>query len=274
MGLARRLYRRMPIWLIGLIVVGAGYLFFALFAYVAADGILFQPRLTGYDTTLPGYVGVPAKDGVTIATVHLPNPPAKYTLLYFHGNAEDLGDLHDRLVDLQRRGFAVVGFDSRGYGLTPGEPREASLYTDMEDVYDYVVNTLGVPPNRIIAYGFSLGAGGAVELAKRKPVAGLVIQAGFVSAYRVVTGVPVLPWDRFRNLDKIAAVNCPVLVMHGSNDRTVPFSHGEKLFAAAKEPKRSFWVFDAGHNNFLDRAGERYWTTMAEFRDVVDQAQR
>jgi len=264
----------MPIWLMGLIVLGVGYGFFALFAFVAADGILFQPRMTGYDTTLPGYVGIPAPDGVTIAAVYLPNPAAKYTLLYFHGNAEDLGELHERLVDLQKHGFAVVGFDSRGYGLTPGEPREAALYADTAVVYDYVVNKLGVPADRIIAYGFSLGAGGAVELAKRKRVAGLVIQAGFVSAYRVVTGVPLLPWDRFRNLDKLPDVRCPVLVMHGSDDRTVPFSHGEKLFAAAHEPKRSFWVYGAGHNNFLDRAGEPYWTTLAEFRDLVEKSQR
>ena len=262
----------MPLWLFGLITLATAYGFFCLFAWLAADGMIFRPRVADYDDTLQGYVGIQAPDGVNIAAVHLPDPTAKYTVIYFHGNAEDIGDLHERLVDFQARGFNAVGFDSRGYGLTPGVPREATLYEDMEVVYEYVTRTLGVAPGRIILYGFSLGSGAAVELATRQPVGGLVIQAGFTSAFRTVTGVTLLPWDRFRNLEKLARVRCPVLVMHGTRDATIPFSHGRKLYEAISGPKLSYWLEDAGHNNFLERAGEEYWATLAKFVELVEQS--
>jgi abhydrolase domain-containing protein 17 len=270
MGIARRIFRRMSLWLLFLIVLALSYAFFAMFAWFAADGLIFAARHASY-TTLPGLIKIPADDGTPIAALHLPNPEARFTILYFHGNAEDLGDIHDRLKELHAHGFAVLSMDYRSYGATPGEPCEANVHTDVVAVYRHAVEKLGVPPDRIIAYGRSLGSGAAVELAASKPVAGLVIQSGFVSAFRCMTGVTLLPWDRFSNLGKIAKVKCPVLIMHGDHDRTIPYAHGQLLLAAANEPKRALWVPGAAHNNFLDVAGERYWEAMKEFRELVER---
>jgi hypothetical protein len=260
----------MPLWSLALLVVGLTYAFFSLFAWFAADGIMFAARHASY-ATLPGLLKIPAADGTPIAALHLPNAEARFTVLYFHGNAEDLGDIHDRLTALRDHGFAVVSMDFRSYGATPGEPTEANVCTDAAAVFRHVVDQFGVPANRIIVYGRSLGSGAAVDLAAREPVAGLVLQSGFLSAFRTMTGIPLLPWDRFANLAKLSRVRCPVLVMHGDTDRTVPYSHGQKLFAVAGEPKRALWVTGAAHNNFVDVAGERYWTALAEFRELLKE---
>lgn len=273
MGLGRRIFKRMPLPIIGLLVFAICYAFFALWAWLSADGMLFPSRASSY-TTLPGMLTIPAKDGTPITAVHLPNPAARYTLLYFHGNAEDLGGIFDHLTALHAHGFAVVAMDFRSYGLTPGTPSEANVFSDATAVYRHVTDRLGVPANRVILYGRSLGSGPAVELAAREPVGGLILQNAFVSAFRTLTGVPLLPWDRFSNLEKMKRVRCPVLVLHGGLDRTVPFSHGEKLFAAAPEPKRSLWLPQAAHNNFVEVAGERYWEALTEFRKLLEENAR
>ncbi|TAF12649.1 MAG: alpha/beta hydrolase, partial [Nostocales cyanobacterium] len=99
----------------------------------------------------------------------------------------------------------------------------------------------------------------------RKPVGGLVLESAFTSAFRVVVPIPILPFDKFNNISKIAKVKCPVLVMHGKQDEVVPFTHGEKLFNAVNSPKLYLWVDSAQHNDFSDVAGEKYGQTLQEF---------
>jgi hypothetical protein len=103
-------------------------------------------------------------------------------------------------------------------------------------------------------------------------LAGLIIESSFTSAFRVIVPFPILPFDKFRNLDKIKKVKCPVLIMHGKADEVIPFQHGQKLFAAAHEPKLSLWVDDAGHNDFMWVAGEQYTKTLRKFIQLIQQA--
>ena len=116
-------------------------------------------------------------------------------------------------------------------------------------------------------HGRSIGGGPAVDLASREPVGGLILESTFTSASRVLTNIRIFPFDRFENINKIGSVRCPVLVIHGKKDRTIPFQHGEKLFAAANEPKVSFWVDNAGHNDLFKAAGGAYLKTIRDFAD-------
>lgn len=99
-----------------------------------------------------------------------------------------------------------------------------------------------------------------------------VVESSFVSAFRVLTRIPILPFDKFVNIDKIGKVRSPVLVIHGKADEVVHFWHGEQLFAAAKEPKLNFWVDGAGHNDLMDVAGDRYAETLRKFAKLVDES--
>jgi abhydrolase domain-containing protein 17 len=256
-----------------LIVVLLVYAAFAAFAYFASDRMIFLPPSASYSAARLPVVMVPTIDGASIATLYLPNPRASLTLLYSHGNAEDLGQLAPWLEEYRRAGFAVLAFDYRGYGASTGGPPSADGATrDMEAVHRHAVRTLGIPPSRIVLYGRSVGSGPATELAARLPVGGLVIESGFVSAFRVLTRVTLLPFDRFHNLRHIREVRSPVLVIHGQEDEVIPFSHGQRLFDAANEPKLALWIEGAHHNDVPLVGGERYWSAIRQFAARVDAA--
>jgi hypothetical protein len=220
-----------------------------------------------------GLQKIKAGDGTEIAVLHLPNPKAQYTIWFFHGNAEDLGDLEPFLVALRDNGFAVFAFDYPGYGLSGGVPSEEALYAAARVARQHLRTTLGVSPEKTMIYGRSLGSGPATQMATEESTGGLILQAPFMSVYRVVTRWRILPFDQFENVKKISKVGSPVLVMHGTADEVIPFRHGEAMLAAAAEPKRSLWVPGAGHNNFIEVAGPRYWGALREFAEMGAKAQ-
>jgi abhydrolase domain-containing protein 17 len=241
------------------------YAAFAAFAWLVSDRMIFQPPTPSYRAGQLPIVMVPT-DGGSIATLHLPNPRAAVTLLYAHGNAEDLGQLAPHLEELRRAGFAVLAFDYRGYGMsTGGPPSAAGATSDMAAVYHHAVKTLGIPPSRLVLYGRSVGSGPATDLATRVPIGGLVLESAFVSAFRVLTRVSLLPFDRFHNLRHIRRVHAPVLVIHGTEDEVIPLSHGRLLYEAAGQPKQALWIEGAHHNDVSLVAGPRFWSTLAAF---------
>src|SRR5439155_21231421 len=131
-----------------------------------------------------------SKDGKQISAIFLPNEKAKYTILYSHGNAEDIGDIRPMLDGLKNLGFSVFAYDYQGYGTSQGKPTESNAYADVLAAYEYLTTRLGISSERIISYGHSLGAALAVDLAARKPVAGVIIESAFTTAFRVVTRIP------------------------------------------------------------------------------------
>lgn len=245
-------------------LVAAVYVALFLFGLLLSEPVIFQPHPAGYrdDNRI---LKLTSRDGRRISAVYLQNPSATYTLLFSHGNAEDLGDDLLFLQVVRDAGFSVLAYDYQGYGTSEGRSSEAHVYEDEEAAYQYLTHQLATPPDRIIAWGRSLGGAAAVDLAARRPLAGLILESSFVSAFRVLTRLPLLPIDKFRTLDKISAVRCPVLVIHGEADRVIPFWHGQKLFSAAPGPKRSLWVPGADHNDVADVAGARYFEALREF---------
>ena len=244
-----------------------------LLAVLFAERLIFQPPPASYRET-SGIIRITAADGVSLAARYLPNPAARFTILYSHGNGEDLGDIAPFLDELRGRGYAVFAYDYRGYGLSGGRPSEAGSYRDIEAAYDYLTGPLGVAPDRLILLGYSVGSGPAADLAVRRPVAGLVIESGFTTAFRAVTRLPLLPFDRFRTIDKVARLSVPLLVIHGRDDHIIPFSHGRRLYAAAPEPKRYLWVEKAGHWDLREAAGEGYWRTLRDFTVLLAEGPR
>lgn len=243
-----------------------------LYVFLTADAKIFLPQPSSYQDT-PEIIKITTPDQIQLSAVYRQNPAAIYTILYAHGNAEDLGDIEPVLQKLQSLKFNVFAYDYRGYGTSQGKPTEAKAYQDIETVYNYLTGQLAVPSQRIIAYGRSVGSGSAVDLASRKRLAGLVLESAFTSAFRVIVPFPIFPFDKFPNIDKIKKVNCPVLVMHGKADDTIPLSHGKQLFAAAKPPKLSLWVDEAGHNDLMWVAGQQYAETLGKFAQLVQSSQ-
>ncbi|MFZ3207887.1 MAG: alpha/beta hydrolase [Geobacteraceae bacterium] len=237
---------------------------YLLLALLFSDRLIFQPPPTRYRDNA-ATIKLKTSDGACISALFLANHEAAYTILYSHGNAEDLGGIGDSLHKLRELGYAVFAYDYHGYGTSQGRPSEQHAYNDIAAAYDYLTRELRIPAERIIAYGYSVGSGPAVELALHRPLAGLILEGAFTTAFRVATRIPILPFDRFRNIDKIRKVRIPVLVIHGTDDRIIPLWHGERIFAASNDPKQMLRVEGANHVDLHDIAGKRYDNALSEF---------
>jgi fermentation-respiration switch protein FrsA (DUF1100 family) len=246
------------------------YIFFLLYGIFFGDRLIFQPQSSSYTDT-DRILKLRTFKGAIISTLYLPNPDATYTILYSHGNAEDLGDIQEVLHQFHEHGFSVIAYDYSGYGTSSGQPSEDAVYADISAVYDYAVRKIGLRPGTILLLGRSVGGGPSLNLATGETVGGIILESSFVSSFRVVTTIPLFPVDKFNNLFKIKALSCPVLVIHGKQDSVIPFWHGERLYEAANPPKMKFWVDGAHHNDLMWTAGEEYWETLERFAGLVDE---
>ena len=202
-------------------------------------------------------------DKVRLNAWYLPNPASEKVLLWFHGNAENIGYGFEQVEFYSRLAVNVLAVDYRGYGKSEGSPDEAGVYRDADAAYDYLTQVRHFQPKNIIVFGHSLGGAVAIDLASRRECGGLIVQSSFTSVKdmaRRTFRIPLfeyIPKSRFNSLAKIRQVRAPILFVHGTRDETVPFSMGQQLFAAAPEPKLFFPVEGAGHNDVNEVGGER-----------------
>ncbi|MEZ5428392.1 MAG: alpha/beta hydrolase [Pyrinomonadaceae bacterium] len=242
-------------------------------AYFFAESLIFQPQAPSYSDK-HSIIKLKTPNGEHIAARYFPDLNARYTILFSHGNAEDIGSAEFFLEELNEAGFAVLAYDYRGYGRSEGRASEKNSYQDIEAAYDYLTGELNVPAERIIIHGRSLGGAVSVDLAARRKCGGLIVESSFVSAFRVMTRHPVLPFDKFVNLEKIRRVSCPVLIVHGKNDSLIPVWHGDALFEAAPEPKTALWVEGAGHNDIFFNAKTAYLQAIRDFSAKLEKNER
>jgi fermentation-respiration switch protein FrsA (DUF1100 family) len=247
-------------------VINAGgfYLLLNLLVFIVSDKLIFVPQLPSY-TTLPNEVRITSGDGETINAVYLEHPDAEFTILFSHGNAEDLGTVVPFVSQFHELGYSVLMYDYRGYGTSEGTPSVARAKEDVTAAYRWLTEKKGIDPKTIIAQGRSVGGGPSTWLAANHEVGGLVIESTFVSTFRVKTRWPLFPWDKFNNLKSMANVTCPVLIMHGRNDEIIPFWHGEKLYEAIPGKKMKLWIDDGMHNDYAYVAGPDYFRAFLAF---------
>ena len=207
----------------------------------------------------PATVGLAAEtirleteDGESLVAWSIPPAADRPLILYFHGNAGGLDLRVERFRAFAAAGMGVLAIEYRGYGASTGRPSERGLKLDGEATYAAAIAS-GVKPERIVAFGESLGSGVAVSIAARHNVGALVLNSPYSSIADVAAAaywfVPVraLLRDPFRNDLIIAQVKAPTLMVHGTKDPVVPVRFGEKLFALANPPKAFWRVEGAGH---------------------------
>ena len=247
---------------------GGTYLLLNLMALLFSEKLIFAPQESSYEH-LPNELKIVSGNGEKINAVFLENPDAEYTILFSHGNAEDLGKVLPFMQQFHTLGYSVLIYDYRGYGTSEGSPSVRKTYQDVDAAYRWLVEEKGIGPKTIIAQGRSVGGGPAAWLAAHRMVGGLVLESTFVSAFRVKTIVPITPWDKFNNLRHIKKTTCPVLVMHGREDQVLPFWHGKKLYEAAPGEKTHLWIDEAQHNDYAYVAGSAYFDAFEQFMLMV-----
>ena len=243
---------------LGLLVIAAFF----------ADRAIFRPPSPSYKDTAE-VIKLETSRSELISAKYYESSGATYTILFSHGNAEDIGMIEPFAWRLRDLGFNVLIYDYPGYGTSSGSPSEEGAYSAIDAAYEFLLTKKKIDPRSIVLQGRSLGGGVAVDLASRKPVAGLILESTFTTAFRVVTRYPILPFDKFENIAKIGEVTCPVLVIHGTNDWTIPVYHGQRLLEAANEPKQALWVAGAGHNDVVYKNEKLYLETVKSFVELI-----
>lgn len=205
----------------------------------------------------------------------------EHVVLFAHSNGDDLGNA---MAEARRLSDAldlsVLAFDYTGYGLSELPPRHARVsssrrpptptgldahraratpsemgcYADIDAAYAYLLAS-GIAPSRIVLIGRSIGSGPVVHLAARAAVAGVVLVAPIASAVRVAlqrvrVTLPLI--DTFANIDKVARIACPVLVVHGTRDELVPVRHAQLLVKRVRNAVEPLFVPTAAHNNVVE----------------------
>ena len=208
-------------------------------------------------------VALHTDDGLALtswyAAARAPHAP---TVVYFHGNAGNIADRAYKVRPMLDRGLGVLLVGYRGYGGNPSAPSETGLFADGRAALDFLGGQ-GVPPERIVAFGESLGSGVAVRMASERRLGAVILEAPFTSAAEVgQRAYPFLPVrqlirDRFDSLSRIDSISAPLLIVHGERDRVVPADHGRRLLAAASQPKEGAFLPEAGHNDAFEHGSIR-----------------
>lgn len=259
--------------------LGAGSSFLIILGMGFGDDFIFFPsREAPAETAKRGPyrvddVSLVAADGTKLHAWHIRSGGSAGTVLFFHGNAGTVADRSDLYAALARLGFDVFAQEYRGYGRSEGSPSEQGIYLDAEAAYRHLVESVGVPPSKLLLYGESLGGAPALWLASRNPCAGVVLQCPFSSIRDMaLTIIPFFPvhWfmaSKFDNLDHIRSVAAPKLIIAARNDEVVPVRLTRKLFDAAPQPKTWVELERGGHNDVWHVNRSTCEEALARFRD-------
>jgi fermentation-respiration switch protein FrsA (DUF1100 family) len=239
-----------------------GYLTVLAGMYVFQRRLLYHPDRSASPVP-PGFseVWLTSEDGLRLNAWFAPSKSGVATVLYLHGNAGNLGATAGRLQAYLDAGFGVLGIDWRGYGQSEGEPSEAGLYADGRAALAFLKEQ-SIPSSRVVLHGESLGSGVATLLATQESVAGLILEAPYLSVAEAAQyHYPYLParWlvkDRFDNRSRVSRISAPILILHGEADNTVPVSHGRALLALAGERAEGHFFPGGGHMDAFDLGGK------------------
>jgi fermentation-respiration switch protein FrsA (DUF1100 family) len=236
--------------------------------FYPARNLNFLPEQYGLK---PKEISFTTNDGEKLWGWYFMHPQPEYTILFFHGNAENISHRLDFAQRILSKNFNLLLVDYRGYGKSSGSPSEKGIYRDAQASYAFLRDSLEVPPQKVVIWGISIGAAAALDLASKVKARAVILEGCFTSAKDMSRLLlPPFPWHwfmsyKFDNTNKISAIDVPVLFIHGNQDEIVPFQMGQVLYESANQPKEFYTVKGAGHNDTYEIGGEEYFETVKEF---------
>ncbi|CAI5737019.1 unnamed protein product [Peronospora destructor] len=288
-------------WLVGAAYTGGTLCLGALFLlYMYQDRLLYFPTIPGTSRLTkdnppgcrhPGEFSIdyedlmiPCKDGVKINAWlmkqrdHTTCP----TLIFFHGNAGNIGYRLPNAVQLYRKvGANILLVDYRGFGHSEGDPSEKGLKLDAEAAIDALYARTDIDTSKLVAFGRSLGGAVSVYLAKKEPsrVAAIILENTFLSISAMVDALmPFLTYVKsvvlriyWNNELDIQKVKQPILFIAGIQDELVPHFHMERLCSLATSSQRVMWypVSNGTHNDTWLRGGSKYYAELRKFLNTL-----
>jgi fermentation-respiration switch protein FrsA (DUF1100 family) len=264
-----------------------GFLLLCLLLLPGCTGVFFRPQSAMVIT--PAQIGlayrdieIPSLDGVRLHAWYLPaRGDAKGTVLFLHGNAQNISTHIASVYWLPSQGYNVLLLDYRGYGSSAGKASLEGSMLDIQAAIGWLASRPEVRTRGMAVLGQSLGASMAVYAVAHSPyraeIRALVIDSAF-SGFRSIVREKLADWwltwslqwplsftvnDKYSPLYAIAAVS-PVhlLIIHCEHDRVVPVHHAEELYTAARQPKELWLVAKGGHIQALTQEEQRRRLTL------------
>ncbi len=243
--------------------------------YLQQPSMIFYPTRT-LDATPSDWgfdyrdIKLVTDDSVELHGWYIPRPGAQRVLLFLHGNGGNISHRGDSIAIFHRLGFNVLIFDYRGYGQSYGRPSEAGLYRDAAAAWRYLTETRGIAAKNIVIFGRSLGGAVATQLASEVDAGALILESTLSSArdyaayaFPLLSHVLLLRYD-FDSVARLQQVDYPVLVLHSPADQIMPYHLGERVYAAAHEPKQ-FVQMRGDHNRGFLLSQPEYEQALAAF---------
>ena len=258
------------------------YVALAAFMWIRQESMLFLPDMPSRQLMAsPADIGleyealrIATDDGEELDAWFIPAPRERGVLLFFHGNAGNISHRLDSLRIFNRLGLAVLILDYRGYGRSTGRPSERGTYEDARAAWRHLVEERGIPAERIVVFGRSLGGAIATWLATEYEPRGLIVESTFRSVPDLAAELYwFMPVRRLARVEYpvellMSSVAAPVLVVHSREDEIIPFQHGEALHIAAGERGRMLEL-RGGHNTGFLQSQRLYVEGIGAFLDEL-----
>ena len=256
------------------------YLVLVLMFYVLQGRMVFLSNLPGRTLTAsPSDIGLDFED-VSLTTRdnevlhgwYIPATNPDGVVLFFHGNAGNISHRLDSIEIFQELNLDVLIIDYRGYGQSSGSASEQGTYIDAQSAWDYLVNSRGIAPGKIVIFGRSLGGAVASWLAARTTPGAVILESCFTSGPdmggRLYPFLPVRLITRLKYPVKeyVKLVSSPLLIIHSQQDEIIPFDMGQSIFEAAPEPKEML-VLSGDHNGGFLLNRHQYLAAIGKFLD-------
>lgn len=237
------------------------------FLYHPYKTIISTPKSAGLDFE---NIFITTADRVRLNAWWVPAERERGTVLFFHGNGGNISYCIDTLLILNRLRLSTFIIDYRGYGLSAGSPSEEGLYRDAEAAWKHLTETRGIPVNRIIVFGRSLGGSVAAWLAHRTNPQLLIVESAFSNLNEMAKdfskGLPVSAFvrSRYDTAEYVRSTRCPIMVIHSPDDELIPFRHARIIFDAIKGEKY-FLSIRGSHNEGFVRSLPLYEEALNRF---------
>jgi len=268
----------LKILFITILIIVLCYLILVLFLSLSQKNMIFMPtqKIVGTPADLGmdfEEINLRSGDATSLNAWFVPSENAEYTVLFCHGNGGNISHRLDTISLFNKLSVNFFIFDYRSYGKSSGSISEKGLYEDVASAWKYLTEARKIAPKKIIIIGRSLGGAIAAHAASKYSPGGLILEAAFTSLPEIAQErMPFLPVSCLLNyklstIDNLVKVKCPVLIIATPDDNIIPFSHGEKLFAKAPEPK-TFVKLTGDHNDCYFLCRTKYLAALTKFLET------
>jgi len=249
----------MPLWVQIVLAVVVVYLVISVLLYYLQDFFLFKPEKLpedfkfSYENQVVEEYNISTRDGATINGLHFKVEKPKGAVLYLKGNSKSIKGWGKFAVDFTRHNYDVIMVDYRGFGKSTGRINENAIKHDLQFIYNKIKER--IDEKHIILYGRSLGSGFATKLASTNNPRMLILDAPYYSLVNVTKRyMPFMPLSVILKYPMptykwLKYVDCPVHIIHGTNDKLIPFNSSVKLSKIKPNSTRLWPIIDGGHKN-------------------------